>query len=111
MPHPSTKIGLQKTAAAFNALAHPRRLILGRHLRDAYPAALTFGMLQEKTKFAPTVLAHHLGKMEAGALLKRRHIAASTHFTLTPYGYHALIQPALDALPGAPSQTKFQTAA
>jgi len=98
MPNARPKIDLQNTAAAFNALAHPRRLIIARHLRDAYPAPLTFGQIQLKTKFAPTVLAHHLGKMEFGMLLKRRHVAASTEFALTPFGYRALIQPCLDHL-------------
>ena len=88
MPNPHVK-----TAKAFNALAHPRRITLFKLINEAKIIRCTFGRLQAQTKFTPAVLSHHLRVMEEGGLIKRRQAGSFTEFSTTTGKFNNAIAP------------------
>jgi len=63
----------QKSMATFfDALAHPRRLMLFHILRDSGQNGLAIHHLLKRTKLTPATLAFHLDKMQKGKILKRK---------------------------------------
>jgi len=63
----------QKSMAVFfDALAHPRRLMLFHILRDSGQNGMAIHHLLNRTKLTPATLAFHLEKMQKGRVLKRK---------------------------------------
>ncbi len=63
----------QKSMAEFfDALAHPRRLMLFHILRDSGQSGMAIHHLLKRTNLTPATLSFHLGKMQQGRILKRR---------------------------------------
>ena len=62
----------ESMAVFFDALAHPRRLMLFHILRDAGQNGMAIHHLLNRTKLTPATLAFHLDKMQKGRVLKRK---------------------------------------
>ena len=60
------------SALFFDALSHPRRLMLLQILREAGQNGLAIHHLLKRTKLTPATLSFHLGKMQQGRLLQRK---------------------------------------
>lgn len=59
-------------AVFFDALAHPRRLMLFHILRDSGPNGMAIHHLLNLTKLTSATLAFHLEKMQKGKVLNRK---------------------------------------
>jgi len=59
-------------AVFFDALSHPRRLMLFHMLRDSGQEGMAIHQLLKCTKLTPATLSFHLGKMQQGRILKRK---------------------------------------
>ncbi len=64
--------GKQKSMAIFfDALAHPRRMMLFHILRDAGQTGMAIHHLLNRTGLTPATLSFHLEKMQKGRIVKR----------------------------------------
>ncbi len=75
----------QKAAAFFDALAHPRRQMILQVLREVSAEGIPFHRLQWRTGLSAATLSFHLGKMNAGGILRRKIKGPETWLSLN-YG-------------------------
>ncbi len=71
-------------AAAFNALAHPRRVHLFRLLVDQPEIGQSVNQLEAATGFSRAVLLHHLRILEAAGVVARQRKGSSVSQILRP---------------------------
>ncbi len=62
----------QSLAVFFDALAHPRRLMLLNILKDAGQRGMAIHHLLNRTKLTPATLSFHLEKLQKGQVLSRK---------------------------------------
>lgn len=67
-----------EAASVFNALSHPTRVSLLRHLMQSAPEGIPAGALAELLVMPPSTLSHHLAALDAVGLViserRQRHI-------------------------------------
>jgi len=77
-------------AIFFDALAHPRRLMLLHILRNSGQNGMAIHHLIKHTNLTPATLSFHLEKMQKGEILKRRVKGSEVWFTVNNRSFSQL---------------------
>ena len=77
-------------AIFFDALSHPRRLMLFHMLRDSGQSGMAIHQLLKCTNLTPATLSFHLGKMLQGRILKRKTKGSEVWFSVN-HGAFAML--------------------
>lgn len=80
-----------RAAAIFDALSHPTRVTLLRHLMRSAPEGVPAGALAELLVMPPSTLSHHLAALDAVGLVSSERRQRHIFYAAVPERVSALI--------------------